>query len=448
MSAPAEQLDLLRAHVAPLLGGAADFDPLLDLVRGRDADFVLLGEATHGTHEFYRIRAEVSKRLIRECGFTAICVEADWPDAFRVNRYIRGNGNDKDATEALSGFRRFPQWMWRNSDVLDLVGWLRSHNEAMRRANAPETGFYGMDLYSLHASLRAVLAHLKRTDPAAAKLAASRYSCFDRFGEDTQRYGYLAGLGIAESCEREAVLAARQVLAGRAKAVEGKRERDEQFDAEMNAKVVRDAERYYREMFREDVSSWNLRDSHMVDTLFELQRHLSGADGHPRAKIIVWAHNSHLGDARATSMGARGEHNVGQLVRERAGDRAVLVGFTTYNGSVTAASEWDAPAERKRVRDAMPGSWEHLFHQLGVPNFFLPLRDPPLRPALAKPLLERAIGVIYRPQTERQSHMFRADIAGQFDAVMHYDATRAVEPLETTGEWREGEVEETYPSGL
>jgi erythromycin esterase-like protein len=444
--APKTVIEALRDSARPLLGAPQDFEPLLDLVG--TARFVLVGEASHGTHEFYRIRAEATKRLIREKGFTAVAVEGDWPDAYQVNRYVRGQGSEADTVEALAGFRRFPQWMWRNADVLDFVGWLRAHNDSLEEGR-PRVGFYGLDLYSLHASMGAVLDFLRVVDPAAARRAQRRYACFDHFGEDTQAYGFAAGVGLAPSCE-DAVIA--QLLDLRASAAEyarrdGRLGPDDVFFAEQNARLVANAERYYRAMFADRAHSWNLRDRHMAETLATLVAHLSGP-GRP-ARVVVWAHNSHLGDARATEMGAGGELNLGQLARQAYGADAVSVGFTTYAGTVTAASDWDAPAERKRVRPGLAGSYEALFHEVGLRNFLLNLRDDrPAAEALAEPRLERAIGVIYRPETERLSHYFHARLPDQFDAVLHYDVTRAVEPLERTGLWERGEMPETFPSAL
>jgi erythromycin esterase-like protein len=432
-----------------LHGTHADFDPLLAAVG--DARLVLLGEASHGTHDFYRVRAEITKRLIREKGFSAVAVEADWPDAYRVNRYVRGRSKDADAAEALSGFARFPQWMWRNADVLDFVGWLREHNDG-QGADAAKAGFYGLDLYSLHASMHAVVDYLRIVDPEAAARAAHRYACFESFGGDPQVYGYTTKLGLAPSCEAAVI---GQLVELRAAALEyakrdGRVAPDDLFFAEQNATVVANAERYYRAMFEDRTMSWNLRDRHMAETLGALSAFLT-ADPR-RAKIVVWAHNSHLGDARATEMGSRrGELNLGQLVRERYGRAAILVGFTTYAGTVTAASDWNADVERKMVRPALPESYEAVFHACDLDNFFLDLRSPgEAVSALEQPRLERAIGVIYRPETERPSHYFSARLPHQFDAVFHYDHTRAVEPLERTPLWERGEPEllETYPSAL
>jgi len=401
-----------------------------------EARFVLIGEASHGTHEFYALRAELTKRLIEERGFVAVAAEADWPDAYRVNCYVRRGSDDRDADEALTNFRRFPTWMWRNTVVLEFVEWLRRYNE---RSALPGS-FYGLDLYSLHGSIGAVLRYLDDADPDAARRARKRFGCFDRFraDQDGQSYGYVTALGQAEPCEDEVVA---QLVELRRRAAElvsrdGHLAADRHFAAEQNARVVVNAERYYRSMFRGRASSWNLRDTHMADTLDALADHLNGP-------IVVWAHNSHLGDARATEMGRWGELNLGQLVRERHPGRALLIGFSTYEGTVTAASDWGGPAERKGVRPGLDGSWEAYFHQLG--DGFGLARD---QPALRERRLQRAIGVIYRPESERQSHYFEAVPAEQFDLLIHLDQTRALEPLERESLWEEGEVPETYPSAL
>jgi erythromycin esterase-like protein len=438
--------DVVREAAHPLVGEREDYDPLLKMIG--DARVVLIGEASHGTHEFYRERAQITRRLIKEKGFSGVAVEADWPDAYRVNRYVRGISDDQDAVEALKGFKRFPAWMWRNADVLDFVGWLRTYNDDLP-ASAPKVGFYGLDLYSLHTSIEAVLTYLEKVDPAAAQRARNRYACFDHFGKDEQRYGYATGLGMAESCEEEVV---NQLLEIHRRATEyarrdGRVAMDDYFYAWQNARLVMNAERYYRSMFRGRVSSWNLRDSHMAETLDSLLTYFGNLN--QNAKVVVWEHNSHLGDARATSMGAEGEWNVGQLARERYGHEAILIGLTTHHGTVTAASNWDAPAERKSVRPALPGSFESVFHDARLDRFLLTLRnDRQTAEALREPMLERAIGVIYKPETERQSHYFRARLSDQFDAVIHFDETRAVEPLERTAEWETGEVPETFPTGI
>lgn len=434
----------LRNHLQPLTGAVNDYDALLRLIG--PARFALLGEASHGSREFYRERAAITRRLIIEKGFTAVAVEADWPDAWRVNRYVRGLSNDVDAAAALSGFQRFPAWMWRNTEVRDFVEWLRDYNTGLDPER--QVGFYGIDLYSLFTSMHEVLTYLDQTDAEAARRARSRYACFDHAAEDSQAYGYAASFGLAPSCEDAVVQQLTEMTrrAGQIPATPGL-ERDEDFYAQQNARLVRNAEEYYRTMFQARLSSWNLRDSHMVETLQALDRHL-GAGGTP-PRMAVWAHNSHLGDAAATEMGDRGEWNVGQLMRERYASDAVRVGFSTHHGWVTAASDWDDPPQRKRVRDGLPGSWEDLFHQTGHNRFWLALRDDvALRPFVATKRLQRAIGVIYRPDTERQSHYFFTHLAKQFDALIHIDETSALEPLDKGSVWSTGEAPETFPTGM
>jgi len=434
------QVQAIRQNVHVLTGSGQDYDLLMEVLG--DCRFALLGEASHGTHEFYQTRAEITKRLIEERGYSAVAVEADWPDAHRVNRYVQGRGDDANAVEALSSFKRFPTWMWRNTELVEFITWLRKHNDSLSEGTR-KVGFYGLDLYSLHTSARFVLDYLEKVDPEAARRARYRYSCFEHFGENTQAYGYATSFGLSKTCEDEVVsqLVEMQRQAADLASRDGHVEPDEFFIAEQNARLVKNAERYYRAMFESRVSSWNLRDQHMVETLDALVVHLGASP-----KIAVWAHNSHLGDARATEMGDHGELNVGQLVRERYRNGALLLGFTTYTGSVTAASDWDGPVERKIVRPALSGSYEALFHETGVPSFLLTLRDNNwFSGVLNKKRLERAIGVIYLPETERTSHYFEARLADQFDAVIHLDETRAVEPLERTSQWEAGEVPETFP---
>jgi erythromycin esterase-like protein len=439
-------LDALRLDARRLHGSEGDYDALLELVG--DARLVLLGEASHGTHEFYRERARITKRLIEERGFTAVAVEGDWPDADRVSRYVQGVGDDGDAEEALRGFRRFPTWMWRNAEVLDFVGWLRAHNEQLPSAQGA-VGFYGLDLYSLGASMEAVVSYLEEVDPPAAVRARERYECLHPFAQDSSGYGQAMLLGVSEPCRRRALeqLVELRRRAGEYLSSDGLVAEDRHFLAEQNATVVANAEEYYRTMFGGPEASWNLRDRHMADTLDQLQVHLArhGGDG----KIVVWEHNSHVGDARSTEMAQRGELNLGQLMRERHAHDAVLVGFSTYTGTVTAASDWGGEAERKRVRPALEDSYEALLHATGIPAFLLcPLRGSASNAALREPRLQRAIGVIYRPESERQSHWFAACVPQQFDALVHIDVTRAVEPLERTGSWVLGEPPETYPTAL
>jgi len=446
MSDERQLVALLGRHARPISSLSEDLQPLLDLTRG--ARCVLVGEASHGTHEFYRYRAEITRRLIVEQGFAAVAVEADFPDAYRVNRYVRGLGADQDAEEALRGFRRFPSWIWRNAEVLDFVGWLRAENDA--RAPRDRVGFYGLDLYSLHGSMSAVVDYLERANPEAAERARQRYGCFDAFDPTPEGYGYGAYLGLSPDCEGQVVAQLRELQEQRHRILvhDGVAADDEFFQAEQNARVVRDAEEYYRTMFAGRTSSWNLRDTHMMNTLEALFEHLRRL-GQPPA-VVVWAHNSHVGDARATEVAGEGEINLGQLCRERYSEQARLIGFSTHSGTVTAAGDWGRSPERMQIRGALPGSHEDLCHRLGRPRFVLLSRD--LRGeghtlGLDEPRLQRAIGVVYRPETERVSHYYHARAVSQFDAWIHVDRTRALEPLERFGR-KSREVPETFPSGL
>jgi erythromycin esterase-like protein len=441
MTPKASPVDLVRGAAIELRDDDGDYDALIDRARGKR--LVLLGEGSHGTHEFYHERVRITRRLIDELGFDGIAVEADWPDAQRVNRYVRGDDRDESAERALSGFLRFPQWMWRNEDVVGLVEWLRDRNTAYE--DFEHAGFYGIDLYSLHASIAEVLRYLAKVDPDAAARARERYACFESFGNDPQAYGYATSYG-AESCEDAVVRQLVELQRNTRRYVNGLTAdaADDFFGAEQNARLVQNAERYYRAMFRGRVSSWNLRDTHMAETVDALLAHL-GRDGH-ESKLVIWAHNSHLGDARATEMGAHGELNVGQLVRERYSSQALSVGFTTHTGTVTAARDWDAPSETRDVVPSLPNSIERLLHDTGIARCYVDLGTSEIRRPLREPLLERAIGVIYRPETERASHYFRARVADQFDALIHIDQSSAVRPLDRVTVTDDEEIPETYPS--
>ena len=435
-------LDVIQREAAVLDGSPRDHDALLSMVGNRA--FVLLGEASHGTHEFYAMRADITRRLIEEAGFDAVAVEADWPDAYRLNRYVHGDGDD-DIDDAFGDFQRFPTWMWRNRDVRDFIAWLHDHNAGRR--DQSQVGFYGLDLYSLYRSAEAVVDYLKSVDPEQAQAAQRLYVGLDHV-RDAQDYGYEAAFGLRPSCRDDAAAMLTDLVRNKQHylSLDGKAAQEEQFFAERNAYVVLNAEHYYRAMFGGRTNTWNLRDGHMVNTLAALRKHLQAA-GRP-GRIVVWAHNSHLGDARATQMGERGEWNVGQLLREQFGaENTLLVGFTTYTGHVTAARDWDAPAERRWVRPGREDSCEHLLHCAGIERMFLPL-NAALADPLAAPLLERAIGVVYRPETELASHYFTTSLSAQFDALFHVDETTAVEPFDITERWSQHEAPETYPFGL
>jgi protein-L-isoaspartate(D-aspartate) O-methyltransferase len=410
----------------------ADLSPLL--ARIGESRVVLLGEATHGTSEFYRLRARLTRELVEHREFTIVAVEADWPDAARIDHYVRDL--EHPAPDWVA-FTRFPAWMWRNHETRELVDWLRARNRGLpmeRRA-----GFHGLDLYSLHTSIDAVLGYLDAVDPETAAVARQRYGCLTPWQSDPAAYGYAALTDRYRSCEGEIVRMLQELLERRV-AYLGK-DGDRYFDAVQNARVVKAAESYYRTMYYGGPASWNLRDTHMYETLRRLLRQ-RGAE----AKAVVWAHNSHLGDARATEMGARGELNLGQLCREGLGDAVYAVGFGTDHGTVAAASDWGGPMEIKPVRPSHPRSYEQLCHSTGLPSFTLGLRnDSELRDGLNEPRLERAIGVIYRPESELASHYFAAHLPRQFDEYVWFDSTRAVRPLashEVAG------LPESYPYGL
>lgn len=411
----------------------AELGPLLDRIG--DARVVLLGEATHGTSEFYRMRARITRELIEHHGFSIVAVEADWPDAARIDDYVR---HLDVPSAAWIAFARFPTWMWRNEEVLELVEWLRSHNARIDEPSR-RVGFYGLDLYSMYTSIAEVLRYLDRVDPETAQLARLQYACLAPWEGDPAGYGRAAVSAARRDCEDEVTATLLGLL--RRRLSYAPRGRDDFLDAVQNARLVKNAEQYYRVMYHGSRESWNLRDTHMFDTLRMLLEHRDG-------KAVVWEHNSHIGDASATEMGAGGEINVGHLCRRAFGDRAYLIGFGTDHGTVAAAHDWDEPMQVMPVRPARPDSYEGLCHEAGHRNFFLPLRrphDPEVREALLSWRLERAIGVVYRPQTERWSHYFEASLPRQFDEYVWLDETHAVTPLRATPV---GEVPETYPFGI
>lgn len=409
---------------------AADLDPLLERIGS--ARVVLLGESTHGTSEFYRMRARITRELILRKGFRFVAIEADWPDAARVDHYVRHFAYPPSEWTA---FARFPTWMWRNDETREFISWLRKHNGTVQRHE--RVAFHGLDLYSLYDSIRSVLKYLEEVDPESAKIARERYGCLTRWQRDPATYGRAALTGTYVSCEQHVVSMLKDLLARRQAYTE--RDGERFLDAEQNARLIANAEQYYRIMYYGSRASWNLRDSHMFSTLQNLLA-FHGEGG----KAVVWAHNSHVGNAEATEMSARGEHNLGQLCRRQLGDDAYIVGFGTHGGTVAAASEWDGPMEVKEVRPAVTGSYERLCHDTGLARFLMGLRGR-TDPFGSGRRLERAIGVIYRPETELASHYFEAELARQFDEYVWFDATRAVTPFETAK--IEG-LPDTYPFGV
>lgn len=443
-------IDALERHTQSLEDTGDGYRSLIYAAQNKK--FVLLGEASHGTAEFYRIRAEITQHLIAEEKFDAVAVEADWPDAYRVNRFVSGTSDDTESDAALSNFERFPTWMWRNAEVLAFVAWLRGYNRGSEKyeGRRESVGFYGLDLYSMTTSMAAVLAYLDKIDPVEAATARARYGCFGQFIGYPQAYGFAIASGRWDSCEQE-VIAQLMQLQRKVRLYincDGDFAGDEYFSTLQNAELVKNAEEYYRAMFRGQPNTWNLRDRHMFVTLEKLAAHLETRLGR-EPRIIVWAHNSHLGNAAATDMAQRGEFNIGQLVNEEYGDKALRIGFSTSRGTVTAASDWDGPAETKTVRDPLPGSYEAIFSGLEKKRFLLDLRAENEAVTLLKEKkLQRAIGVIYRPETERASHYFYSSLPRQFDFMIHIDKTEAVQPLPSFVHKRPGEMDETYPSGF
>jgi len=431
-----EELIKKIANAAEPFGSidTADLGPLVERVG--DARIVLLGEASHGTSEFYRMRERISRELIVKKGFRFIAIEGDWPDAARVDHYVR---HLEYPPAEWTAFARFPTWMWRNNEVRDFVGWLRAHNAALE--HGARVAFHGLDLYSLYVSIRSVLDYLDQVDPGAAKVARERYGCLTPWQGDPAVYGHAALTGSYGTCEQPVVRALMDLLEKRVTYAGHDGERF--FDAVQNARLVANAERYYRIMYYGSRASWNLRDEHMFTTLKNLLAFYG-----PDSKAIVWAHNSHVGDSAATEMASRGEHNIGHLCRQEFGTGAYIVGFGTNSGTVAAASDWDGPMEIKKVQPALPKSYERLCHATGHRRFMLGLRDrADLAGAqgLGKPHLERAIGVIYRPETERASHYFQAMLPRQFDEYIWFDDTRAVTPFDTA---ELAGLPDTYPFGV
>jgi protein-L-isoaspartate(D-aspartate) O-methyltransferase len=409
----------------------APLDGLLERIG--EARIVLLGEASHGTSEFYRMRERISRELIAKKGFRFVAIEGDWPDAARVDHYVR---HLEYPPSEWTAFARFPVWMWRNNEVRAFIDWLRQHNAPLKAAS--RVAFHGLDLYSLYDSIRAVLRYLEGVDPATAQVARARYGCLTPWQSDPATYGHAALTGSYPTCENDVARVLTDLLHKRRDYAE--RDGERFMDAVQNARLVANAERYYRIMYYGSRASWNLRDSHMFETLKTLLAFYG-----PKTKAIVWAHNSHIGNAAATEMFSRGEYNIGHLCRKEFGDSTYAIGFGTHRGTVAAASNWDGPMEIKRVLPAISASYEDVCHQTGKRSFLLNLRAASGETELRNPRLERAIGVIYRPETELASHYFQAVLPEQFDEFIWFDETRAITPFETkTLE----DLPDTYPFGL
>ncbi|KAH9946833.1 hypothetical protein B0H21DRAFT_741928 [Amylocystis lapponica] len=476
---------LLASHAYPLSFAQSAYNPLLAAIG--DAQIVLIGDGSHGTYEFYAHRANLTKRLIEEKGFTAVAVEADWPDAFRINRYIHGDVDVKNPRDALKDFERFPKWMWKNEVMPSFIQYLRDHNDRIvREARDPskKVSFYGMDLYSLHRSADEVIRYLEEVDPKGAEAARKRYNCFERFGENTTRYAYETQFGLKKDCHNEVIANLKRLLMNRQKYLEEQHAGvdshyghlgEDQFVAEMNALVVKDAEEYYRTMLTEDERSWNLRDDHFARTLVKVAEHLGTYNSEKAswapAKIVVWAHNSHVGDARATEMGRRrDEINVGQRCRELFGTNNVFnIGFLTNRGTVTAAHHWDGTAYLQQMNAPVDRSLERMFDEYAPEDCFVITHNivgvqgqgrgrqkvevaPELTSLLNQPRLQRFIGVLYKRTTEIPSHYSTCCAADQYDAVVHIRKSRGIQPLEAEDTWSDpanhkGEVDPTFPFG-
>lgn len=448
-----QKIKILREYAEPLNEAGDDYASLIHIAEG--AKIVMLGESTHGTHEFYRERAQISKLLISKLGFNGIAIEGDWPDAWRVHRYVtadaRSEFDDKDAENSLRGFTRFPSWLWANADMVNLIGWLRDENDQRKSKQREAVGFYGLDLYSMFKSTHEVITYLDKIDSDAAERARQRFACLTHYGSDSQKYSYNIGVGLSPSCEDTVAAQLADLLKSALiyrKHNGGFRGIEEFFNAEQNNRLVAAAEHYYRSLMKPGFSSWNLRDRHMLETIERIMEH-NRRLGHD-TKLIVWAHNSHVGDARATDRANHGEISLGQIAREAFGPDVLSIGFTTASGTVLAAKSWNDQPIRETVRIPREGSYESLFQRANIRRFFLDMREEnEARKALTIPMMTRAIGVIYRPENERLSHYYTTCFPRQFDAVIHIDQTRAVEPVEHLDSWAHGtEAPESFPTGL
>ena len=428
----------LAAAATPLPGpGSADFGDAFAFLGDRRV--VLLGESTHGTSEFYRARAAITRTLIERHGFTIVALEADWPDAAVLDRAVRGR---PPSAVAPVPFQRFPRWMWRNREFSGLLSWMRRHDREL--APDRQAGLYGLDIYNMSASIATVLAYLDEFDPEAAAVARERYGCLTPWQKDPATYGRAMLNQRFRSCEDEVVQQCRDMFARHL--AQDEEDRARWMDAAHSARLVASAEAYYRVMYYGNARTWNLRDTHMFDTL----EHLLSMHG-PESKAVVWAHNSHIGDARHTEMGiARDEINVGQLCRQRFGDAAALVGFGTHEGTVAAAEYWDGDMHVMDLRPSHRDSIERVCHDAGIESFLLgpdALGDARLGPALSDPMLERFVGVIYRPETEFHSHYAEVEFARQFDAYVWFERSHALSPLPAPPATDEAHVPDTFPFG-
>lgn len=408
-----------------------------------EAQLILMGGSTHGTYEFYKIRSEITKALIKEKGFNAIAIEADWPDVYNLNLYVKNQKPEMDDYAALKTFETFPSWMWCNDVILDFIRWLRAHNDKIQDSQN-KLGIFGLDLYSLHTSMKLVIEYLEKIDPTAAEQAKERYQCMEQYSEEPTTYSYAVAAGLVPDCKDEVYTQLIEILKMEIQTLrDPDASQEELLFLIQNAKVVANAEAYYRSLFSGPEITWNLRSKHMMDTLETLRVFHQRLSGRP-PKIIVWAHNVHIGDARATHMAQKNKISMGQLARDHYGEKCYLLGFSSYEGTVTASSKWGGDTEVKKLQPAAEGSYEYLFHQLNTPSFVLYLEE---NIPLIQPALQRSIGVIYKPETESVSHYHYAHLPQQFNAIIHVDSTTAVKPLNMKKHWGIGEFPDTFPTG-
>lgn len=440
----------IKKHAIPMKGQMTDYDDIISAAK--DKIFVMIGCTTHGTKEFYRTRAEITGRLIQDMHFDALAIESDWQGALRINNFTQSLINES-AEDALSGFNQFPTWLWRNNEIINFIEWLRIYNTTYRKPekdNDAPVNTYGIDIYGMKATLNALLNYLNQVDSVAAKRARRRFKCLENFINPLTSEGPLPEFDLNDSCAHDAAM---QLFELRRKADEYiKKEypdaENAYFHAKQNANILCHAEEYYRSIMHGDPDSWNIRNRHMFETLEDLAHHLGTRLGRP-PRIAVWAHNAHIGNARATEMNKRGELNVGQLIEDKYKDKSLLIGITGSCGTVLAADNWDEPGRVKKMNRPLPGSYEELFYGLKNRGFVLDLRDNNAAVAgLVVPRLQRSIGVIYKPETERYSHYLEVCLPEQFNFLLHFDETTAIKPLDTQTRKHYAEYGETYPSGL
>lgn len=431
-----EVVNSISEHAYPLKS-KADLQPLFDRIG--DARIVMLGEASHGTHEYYTWRAHISKRLIEEKGFSFIAVEGDWPDCYLLNRFIKGYDTEhKSVREVLEEFNRWPTWMWANWEIVALANWLRDHNT--RLAADKRVGFYGLDVYSLWESMESIMKYLKKTDPSALKVAEKAYQCFEPYKENEGQAYARASKFVPDLCQTEVVSLLKEI---RQKLPTYNSDYENVFNAEQNALIAVNAERYYRAMIEGGPHSWNVRDRHMADTLERLLK-FHGEN----SKVIVWEHNTHIGDARATDMLDDGMFNIGELARVEHHDKGVvLVGFGSYEGTVIAAREWEARMQKMNLPPAQKGSWEYLLRKAGKEDKLLLLDDFTNNNTLMQNYIgHRAVGVVYNPKFERNGNYVPTILPVRYDAFIYLDETKALLPLHIKPDGHQ--TPETYPFGV